>query len=450
MNEKGESKKTLDIGRKIGYGLGDMACNLSFQMTMLYLLFFYTDVFGITPAEAGTIFIIARVLDALSNPVMGYIMDHTKSKSGNALVYLRYGALPFAAAIVPMFLAPDFGPAGKFAWALLTYILWNSLYTMVNIPYSSLTSQLTDDPQERTSLSSIRMICAIGAIIFVSMATGPLSSAFGDRRTGFIVAAAMYGAIAFVLLRVCYRSVRGIARADTRKADGYRLKDLFRVLGANSPALLVAGIFFLASCAIYIIETAIVFYATYNMHNPAIVPAFMCCVVFAMIVGNLIVPALSKALDKKGAFYAGAALSSAACVAMQFMPYNQTVPILICATLSGLGSSVAGTMGWAMLPDTVEYGELKTGIRSEGIIYAFYTFSQKLATAVGGGAVSFTLVASGYVPNAAMQTKKALFGIASTLGIMPLTFFVLAMITAVFYRLDRASFEKIKARLNQG
>ncbi len=321
---------------------------------------------------------------------------------------------------------------------------------MVNIPYSSLTSQLTDDPQERTSLSSIRMICAIVAIIFVSMATGPLSSAFGDRRTGFVAAAALYGLITFVILRICYRSVRDVVSTENRKAGSYELKDLFHVLGSNPPALLVAGIFFLASSAIYIIETSIVFYATYNMRNPGIVPAFMCSVVFAMIVGNLLVPALSKALDKKGAFYAGAALSSAACITMQFMPYNQTIPILICATLSGLGSSVAGTMGWAMLPDTVEYGELKTGIRSEGIIYAFYTFSQKLATAVGGGVVSFTLVAAGYAPNAATQTGKALVGIASTLGFMPLTFFALAMIVAAFYRLDRESFEKVKANLKRG
>jgi sugar (glycoside-pentoside-hexuronide) transporter len=450
MDGKDKAFGKLGINRQIAYGLGDMACNLPFQLTLLYLLFFYTDVFGITPAQAGVIFVIARVLDAVSNPVMGYVMDHTKAKSGNALVYLRFGSLPFALAIIPMFLAPDFGPAGKFAWALGTYILWNSLYTMVNIPYSSLTSQLTDDPQERTSLSSIRMICVIFAIILVSTVTGPMSSAFDDRRAGFLAVAAIYGLIAFALLRLCYRSVRGVARTETRKADGYRLRDLVRVLGGNAPALLVSGIFFLASSATYIIETVVVFYATYNMGKPELVPAFMGCVVLAMILGNLFLPGISKVLDKKGTFYAGAAISGVVCVAFQFMPYDRTIPILICASVSGFGGAMVGTMGWAMLPDTVEYGELKTGIRSEGIIYAFYTFSQKLATAVGGGVVSFALVAWGYVPNAATQTDRALLGIASALGFMPLAFLALAMIAAAFYRLDRAAFEKVKGSLNRG
>lgn len=439
----------IGMARKIAYGLGDTASNLVFQLSLLYLLFFYTDVFGISPAQAGIIFVIARVLDAVSNPVMGYIMDHTKSKSGNARVYLRFGPLPLAAATVLMFLTPEFGPTGKFLWALLTYVAWSMLYTMVNIPYASMTAQLSDDPQERTSITSIRMICMLLAVIVVSVVTEPLSSAFDDKRIGYLAVAILYGGLSFAFFEICYRATRKIRLVEAPAAGDYRLRDLAKVLGGNAPALLVAAIFFLGSSAEYVRESSVVFYVTYNMGNASLVPVFLGIVVLSMIAGNVLIPFFTERFDKKGTYLIGTAVACASSLAFQFIPYDRTALILGCAAVSSLGFSVVSTMGWAMLPDTVEYGELKTGVRSEGIIYAFFSFSQKLATAVGGGLVSLALAVSGYVPNAAAQEPKALLGIVSTLGFLPLVFLLLSMGAAAFYALDRGTFEKIKRELGR-
>jgi Na+/melibiose symporter-like transporter len=185
------------------------------------------------------------------------------------------------------------------------------------------------------------------------------------------------------------------------------------------------------------------------MGNASLVPVFLGIVVVAMIAGNILIPICTERLDKKGTFILGVGIACASSLAFQFIPYDRTIPILVCAAVSSLGFSVVSTMGWAMLPDTVEYGELKTGVRGEGIIYAFFSFSQKLATAVGGGAVALALAASGYVPNAKEQTPEALFGIASTLGFLPLAFLVLSIVAVSFYTLDRKTFEQIKQKLGR-
>lgn len=443
------SKKSLGLGRKIAYGLGDTASNLIFQLTLLYLLFFYTDVFGISPAEAGIIFVIARVLDALSNPIMGYIMDHTKSKSGNAGVYLRFGPFPLAIATVLMFLTPMLGSPLKFFWALGTYVVWSMLYTMVNIPYASMTAQLSDDPQERTSITSVRMICMLIAVIVVSVLTEPITSAFVDKKIGYLAVALLYGFLAFLLFEICYHATRGIELVESKNENAYKLKDLVHVLGSNKPALLVSLIFFLGSSAEYVRESSVVFYVTYNMGQAGLVPVFLGIVVLFMIVGNVLIPFFTKRFDKKGTFLIGTALACISSLAFQFIPYNNTILILICAAISSLGFSVVSTMGWAMLPDTVEYGELKTKVRSEGIIYAFFSFSQKLATAVGGGLVSLVLAVSAYVPGDSVQKPSALLGLVSTLGIIPLILLLLSMLCALFYKLDRTSFSTIKSELGR-
>lgn len=439
----------LGLGRKLAYGMGDTASNLVFQLSIIYLLFFYTDVLGISPALAGLVFVIARVWDAVNNPVMGYVMDNTSSKYGNARVYLRYGPLPLAAATVLMFLVPGWSEMGKFLWALGTYVIWSMLYTMVNIPYASMTAQLSDDPRERTSITAVRMICMLLAVVVVSVATEPLSTAFGDRQNGFLVVAAVYGALALVLFMVCYRGTAGIPLIQSKSSRGYRIRELFQVLGKNRPALIVAATFLLGSSAEYIRETSVVYYVTYNMGDSSLVPVFLGIVVLSMIVGNLLIPFCTDRLDKKGTYIAGVAVACASSLAFQFIPYDQTIAIFACAALSSLGFSVVSTMGWAMLPDTVEYGESKTGLRSEGIIYAFFSFSQKLATAVGGGLVSVVLAVSGYQAGAKTQSPEALVGIVSTLGIIPLVFLVASVGVIALYGLDKKTFVGIKETLGR-
>jgi sugar (glycoside-pentoside-hexuronide) transporter len=439
----------LSFCKKLAYGVGDTGTNFLFQMSIIYLLFFYTDVFGLSAAEAGIIFVIARVIDAVANPVMGYVMDHTRSKLGNARVYLKYGPLPLAIVSALLYFTPGFGEAGKFVWALLCYVTWSLLFTMVNIPYASMTAQLTDDPGERTSLTSVRMIFMLVGVVVVSVVTEPLSSSFANPQEGYFAVGILYAVLAFVLFIVCYRGTRSLPLIEPKAGSEYRARDILRVLWPNKPALLVMLIFFLGASAEYVRESSVVYYVTYNMGDSSLVPAFLGLVVLSMVGGNLLIPALAAKLDKRGVLLLGMSIACVSSAAFQFIPYDQTALILVFAVISSLGFCAVATMGWAMLPDTVEYGELKTGVRSEGIIYAFFSFTQKLATAVGGGIVSMALALSGYVPKAPKQSADTLFGIASTVGLIPLGLLFLSLIATLFYKLDRKSFEEVKKELGR-
>jgi len=434
---------------RAAYALGDTASNLVFQLSLLYLLFYYTDVLGLSPAAAGLVFVIARVWDAVNNPIMGYLVDHTQARGGNTRVYLRWVPLPLAAATVLLFFCPPgFTADGRFAWALGTYVVWSMLFTMVNIPYSAMTAQLTGDPRERTALTSARMIGMLAAVVVVSVATEPLVSSFADPAQGWLVVAAVYGLLAFGFFEVCLRGTRRLPLA-AQPAEAYRLRDVFRVIARNKPALVVVVTFFFGASAEYIRESSVVYYVTYNMGDASLISLFLGIVVLSMVAGNLIIPWLADRWDKAGTFAAGVVLACVSSLAFQFVPYDQTAWIFALAAVSSLGFSVVSTMGWAMLPDTVEYGEWATGIRSEGILYAVFSFSQKLATAVGGGVVAWILAASGYQSGAPSQEAGALAGIASTLGVLPLGFLLLSLGSVVFYRLDRRTFGTLQGQLAQ-
>ncbi len=441
--------KPLGLGAKAAYGLGDTASNLVFQLSLLYLLFFYTDVMGLSPAAAGLVFVIARVWDAVNNPLMGYLVDHTKSKWGNTRVYLRFVPLPLAIATVLLFFVPPgFDDTALFVWALATYVVWSMLFTMVNIPYAAMTAQLSDDPRERTSITSVRMIGMLAGVVVVAVATEPLVSAFALPAQGWLAAAVIYGGLAFVLFAVCLRGTRTLPLIAAI-SEPYRVRNLIGLLAKNTPALVVVATFFLGASAEYIRQTAVVYYVTYNLGDASLIPVFLGMVVLAMVAGNLLIPWLTDKFDKKGTYILGVSLAASTSLTVQFIPYDQIGLIFAAAALSSLGFSVVSTMGWAMLPDTVEYGELKTGVRSEGILYAFFSFSQKLATAVGGGVVAWTLAATGYQAGQPVQDPGALLGIVSTLGVIPTVFLLLSVGVAAFYRLDKASFGAIRTKLGR-
>jgi sugar (glycoside-pentoside-hexuronide) transporter len=443
----------LPLKSKVAYALGDTANNLVFQFSLLYLLFFYTDVMGLSPVAAGVVFVVARVVDAVSNPLMGYLVDHTKSPRGNTRVYLRFVPLPLAAATVLLFFVPfGLGDEGKFVWALVTYVLWSLLYTMVNIPYAAMTAQLTDDAAERTSVTTVRMIGMLAAVVVVSVATEPLVAAFPNPTVGWLAAAGLYAALAFVFFELCLRGTAKVPLVTPVAAGAptYRLGQLVGILAKNTPALVVVVTFFLGASAEYIRESSVVYYVTYNMGNADLIPVFLGIVVLSMVGGNLLIPWVAEKWDKRGTYIAGVVVACVASLAFQFVPFDQTATIFALAAVSSLGFSVVSTMGWAMLPDTVEYGEWKTGVRTEGILYALFSFSQKLSTAMAGGVVAWTLATSGYQAGQAHQSAGALTGIVSTLGVLPLGFLVLSLVAVAFYRLDKAEFARIRQELDKG
>jgi sugar (glycoside-pentoside-hexuronide) transporter len=410
----------------------------------------------------GLIFLVARIWDAVNDPMMGVVIDHTRSKHGKSRVYLRYASLPLAAATILLFHVPAFGAAGRIAYAAVTYILWGMLYTMVNIPYSSMTAELTGDPEERTSLSAVRMLFMLAGVVVVSVATEPLVARFPSKGAGYFWTAVIYAAVAFIFFQLCFaatgKAAHGAPRvrepgddtaegARTAAPQGYTRKEALPIVAKNTQLLILAAAFLVGATAEYIREASVIYFVTYNMGDGSLLPVFMGVVVLSMIAGNLVIPATTRRLDKRGTYMAGAAIAIVGSILFHFIPHDNLTLVLAVAALSSFGFTVVSTLGWAMLPDTVEYGQAVTGVRTEGVIYSFFSFSQKLATAIAGALAALTLQLTGYVPNAPLQTPRALSGILSTLTFIPVVLIALSAVILRFYTLDRKRFSEIQARL---
>lgn len=445
---KEEIVNKLPFKTKIGYGVGDLASNLMFQMTVIYLLFFYTDVMGIPALAAGVIFLIARLWDAVNDPVMGLIIDHTKSRHGKARVYLLYGSLPLAIATIVMFYVPNISTDAKVIYSGITYIIWGMLYTLVNIPYSSLTASLTDIPEERTSLSSIRMIFMLIGVIIVSVVTEPMQAIFDSASDGYFYVALVYAVAACLLLLLCFKwTARAKKDVGKRKKDHYKLKEIWPLLLKNKQLIIVTVASLVGNIAVFIRETAAIYYVNYNIGDGSLLPVFLGVIVISMLIANLMIPWATKKWDKKGTYLIGSVIGIIGSIIFHFIPFDNISMILILGGISSFGMAAISTLGWSMIADTVEYGEWITGVRAEGISYAVYSFSQKLATAVGGVAVAWVLEFTKYQANIEIQSDFTLKGILSTLTIIPIVFVTISAIIILFYKVDKNLFERIKMDL---
>jgi len=440
--------KPLSMRTKLGYGLGDLASNFLFQLTVIYLLFFYTDVLKISAISAGMIFLVARIWDAVNDPMMGLVVDHTKSKRGKERVYLLYGSLPLAIATILMFQVPGFSQGGRVAYALVTYILWGMLYTLVNIPYSALTASLTQDPQERTSLSSIRMIFMLIGVIAVSVLVEPIVSSFEAPASGYRLVAVIFAGLSFVFFQLCFLSTKTAKAAQKPSQASYTMKEVWPILLKNGPLFVIALTSLFGSMASFIRETAAIYFVNYNVGRSDMLPVFLGIVVLSMVVGNLILPRITARFDKKGAYYIGTGIAVAGSVVFHFTPTSNLPLIMVFAAFSSVGFAMVGTLGWSMVPDTVEYGEYKTGVRTEGIIYSVFSFSQKLATAIAGLLVASVLELTGYVADVPIQSAQTMNGILSTLTIIPIALVVISAVAVHFYKIDRSFFAEIQEKLN--
>ncbi len=440
--------KKLTMKTKIGYGLGDLASNLVFQLTVIYLMYFYTDVLKIPAVAAGTIFLIARIWDAFNDPIMGLIIDKTKSKHGKSRFYLLVGAIPLALATIIMFYAPNISTEAKIIYAAITYIIWGMLYTLINIPYSSMTAQLTNDPHERTSLSSIRMLFMLLGVIIVSIAVQPILDFFTNEATGFMVVAILFALLSWIIFWLCFKLTK-VDNYQDSQSDSYKFKEIFPLLMANEQLLIVTIASFIGNSAVFMRESAAIYYVSNNLNNPDLLPLFLVTVVIAMVGANLLIPSLTKKYDKKGTYLIGSGIGIVGSIIFYFIPTDNLLMIFCFAAISSFGIAFIPTLGWSMIPDTIDYGEVQTGIRAEGISYAIFSFSQKLATAISGFLIGLILSFTNYDPNLSTQTDLVLTGNLYAIAIIPTILVFISGFIILFYRINRQLFNEIQHKLKE-
>lgn len=454
-------KKPLKMPEKIFYGFGDLASVLYWQTFMLYLTYFYTDVFIIPAAAAATMFLLSRIFDGINDPMMGIIADRTETRWGKFRPYLLWLCVPFAVMGVLTFTVPDFGETGKLIWAYITFFGIMMLYTAINIPYTAMLGVISPDTNERTSVSSIKFLFAFGAGIIVSATLLPMVKVLGggNEAQGWQYSFIVYGIAAVLFFLIAFKGTR--ERVRPPKAQKTSVKDDIKDLLSNRPwvILLLTTITFILFVAVRSSVTAhyfkyvvgeqsvdIPFLGKDTYSFEAIVSAFNTIGQIASLLGVLSVSWFAKKIGKRRAFVVMLLTAIVSTSAFYFVSADQLGLIFILQIIGSVSGGPVSVLLWAMYADTADYAEWKKGRRATGLIFSASTMSQKFGWAIGSY-VALTLMATvGFEPNT-QQTTDSLNGLILLFSIIPGILGLISIGLIFLYPLTDKKVEEICAEL---
>jgi GPH family glycoside/pentoside/hexuronide:cation symporter len=434
----------MKLKASFGYAVGDLGINLYFISTLTYLLYFYTDVLGISAAAAAGVFLVARMVDAVTDPLMGAIAERTRTRWGRLRPYLLWGALPLGAITVATFSVPDLDESGKVIWAYVTYTLFGILYTVVTIPYSALTASLTDDYQERTRLSTFRMAFAFSGALIVSVGVAQWVRMFANPADGYVLIMSIFACVATLLLLITFFNTKEVVQPPPEQK--LSLNDSLRAVFYNPPLLIVIALFTLGMLSFTVRQTVTIYYFSYNVGRPDLIGAFFAATLTTMFVGLVFVPRLAERFSKAGAIQIGALFTVLASIGFHLTPVSEPVWVIFWGCLVALGGAPIAVLGWAMIPDTVDYAQWRFGKRADGAVYSMSSFFQKLAKALGGAGVATALATVGYVANQP-QSAETLDMILHLMTVVPIGLMVLMIFLARLYKLDGETHARMRADL---
>jgi len=443
-NMSAHGDERLSLASKLGYGVEDFGANLVFQAILFYLIYYFTDVLGIGAEVAGIIVLASKSWDAVSDPLMGTISDRTNSRWGKKRPYLLFGALPAGIALLLLFYSPNFSGSeeaimrSRIIWGLLTYILFSTTITIINVPYSALTAVLTRDSHERSVITGYRMSFAIVGTLVAAGASLPLVTLFGggDPIVGFRMLGLCYGVILVVVTMIVFGTTRErIADIDGGPEKKMKLSRYALTVVKNRPFMILLLGTLMYMLAMNTIAAVLVYYFKYNLDAEKLI-AFANLGIF--IPALLAIPLfvfIGKKTSKKTAYNIGMGIVGAVLVVLFFFAEKSMVLIFVCLAVAGIGLSTNWLSPWAMIPDTVEYSEWKQGVRNEGILYGAFFFVFKFAGALGGFVVGKVLDFVGYVANQP-QTDQSLLGIKLLFTLIPVCFIILGIVVLSFFPID--------------
>lgn len=452
-----ESSKVKPFGMqdKVGYMLGDVGSCLLFNFIGSYLLVFYTDVFGISAAAVGTLMAVSRVWDAINDPMMGVIVDKRKrTKDGKFRPYLKYMGIPLGIFTILTFLVIPNMPQGmKLPYAYITYIGFGMAYTAINIPYGSLASVMTNDPVQRTELSTWRNISSIFAMIPLMVLTPKLVFDASDAVSpkGFLIAAVLYVIIANIGYRLCYKmTTERIINEVKEDAPKASLGETLKTLGKNK-ALIGLILSSLGTLTAMFLPNALNAYLFKDYFQA---PGLLSLAGLLPMVGTfLAIPVTGKLVAKFGkkniAIYSGI-VSIAAYVVLVLFPTKNPMLYIALITVSGFGTALYGMIVWALVGDVIDYQEYLSGKREEGIVYATYSLSRKLVQAIVGSIGGFALAAIGYQSGAATQAPEVAESIRTIITVVPLIGFIFGTVCLKFvYNLSNKTLNEVNKELER-
>lgn len=455
-------EEKIKLKEKIGYGLGDAASSMFWKIFSMYLMFFYTDVFGIAPAVVGTMFLITRIWDSCFDPLVGIIADRTKSRWGKFRPYLLWTAIPFAIIGVLTFYTPDFDEKGKIIYAYVTYSLMMMIYSVINVPYASLLGVMSGDRKERTTLSSYRMVFAFGGSLLALWLIEPLVNHFGgslNSKTGWLYTIIVFGMITTIFFWGCFFLTK--ERVQPINGEKPNLKEDLNDLLKNRPwwILLGAGIGALIfnsirdGAAVYYFKYYVSSTVSYSFsilgENFAMTPTTLYLVFgqAANIIGVIIATPIANKIGKKKTFFGAMTLASILSIIFYYLGKEDILLIMVFQVLISICAGCIFPLIWSMYADSADYSEWKQGRRATGLIFSASSMSQKFGWTIGGAATGWLLGYFGFQANVA-QTLTAQTGIQLMLSILPAIAAAISVLFIIFYPLSEEKLQAIEDDLN--
>lgn len=438
----------LSIKEKIGYSLGDTASHFVWDMVGFWILIFYTDTFGISAAAAGTIMLIARFWDMFSDPLMGIIADRTKTKWGKFRPYILWMALPYSILAVLTFTTPDLGETGKIIYAGVTYFLLMTVFTAINLPYSSLGAVMTSDSYERTGLNSYRFIFAFVGQLIVSGTALSLAMYFGkgDKAAGYQYTLILFSVISFVLFMITFKTTR--ERIQPPKNQKESLKEDFKNLFKNRPWVILFFVGIISFIMFALQNLSIAYYFKYYIGNEENVQLFNVIGTVALIATIPLSKPLAQRFGKRNVFLASSLLSGLFFICL-YIPNADNITLIYCFNiLAKMAYAPAVPLLWTMLADTADYSEWKTGRRATGLVFSAATFAQKAGWGIGGALAGWLLAIFQFTANE-VQSDTAITGIKLMISVIPGILYMSCAILLYFYTIDHETCEVMKRDLEQ-
>ena len=440
--------KRLSVRAKISYGVGDAGINLADTMVSLLFAIFLTDVVGLQPGLAAIAVFIGRTSDYLNDPIVGYLSDRTRSRWGRRRPFMLFGALPFVLVYAILWWIP---PIQSQVWLAIYYgvafVLYDTAATIIYMPYFALTPEITQDYDERTSLTSYRMAFSIlgGMIGFVAPLAiiGTMSPA--NASTVMAVGAGT-GLLSIIPILIVFFGTR--ENQDYQKQEQPSFKQSVKAAVKNRPFLFALGIFTFTWMALDVVQSNLLYFLKYRMNLPEDGDFIFGLLFVAALVSIPFWEWAARHWDKRKAYITGMVFLAVVVIAMGFASPEWGLPaMLVFGTLAGFGLGAVQILTWAMIPDGVEWDELQTGQRHEGMFYSLVTTVRKVAASISIPMLLFILQLTGYDSKLAQQPANAILGIQALIGPIPAVFLVIGIIFAIFYPLNRKRHAQVLSEL---
>jgi glucuronide carrier protein len=464
LEERLPSLDKLPRRTVLGYGAGDFGFNLAFSLSTTFLLYYYTDVAGISAAAVGTMFLVVRLWDAFADLIAGRLVDRTMTRWGKFRPFIMFGAVPLMFMSYLVFHVPTSFDAGmKIVYAYATYAVLGLVYSLVNIPYGSLASAVTQSVHERAKLVAARAFgAALGSIVLTFVIGHFVNELKGQKKliaspedliayqaqvqgvfTKVTLAFIVVGSLAFFFTAwACREKV-------IRTQDRVTLRETLDTLRSNKPLAYLCGSSFFYLIGLFAVGGATAFYASYVLGNIGLVFLITVVNVGISIIVTPFIPVIIDRLGKKTVYQFCGLFTIIGGVGLFFAPASMLWLVLVLLGIKGVGGSLINTVMFGLEADTVEYGEWKTGKRSEGATYALFSFTRKVTQSIGGSLGAWALAVGGYVAaNAAdpnpVQPDSAIIAIKATMGLIPAAAALIAMIIFIRYPLTDERFKQIR------